>query len=167
MNLMLLLAFGENCCRKPRMAIARHGSHSGALLPVRNRVPLAQNWRFLPIFVPRSCNAEIFRMGPSTDRRSNRIAAPGCRLLGMAQRNKRTNSVRLNRCPEYNYPQALMEHGIAAIVRVGRSDDLAVALKASQWLVEYAESLLNGERQAKEETASTVSPNGSPPWRVC
>ena len=81
--------------------------------------------------------------------------------------NKPAHPVRLLRCPGYRDPQALMEHGIAAIVRVGRSDDLAVALKASQWLVEYAESLLNGERQAKEETASTVSPNGSPPWRVC
>jgi hypothetical protein len=53
------------------------------------------------------------------------------------------------------------------IVRVSQSEDLAVALKASQWLVEYAESLMNGKRQAKAETAAGVSPSGSPPWRVC
>jgi hypothetical protein len=53
------------------------------------------------------------------------------------------------------------------IVRVSQSEDLALALKASQWLVEYAESLMNGKRQAKEETASGVSQSGSPPSRVC
>jgi hypothetical protein len=46
------------------------------------------------------------------------------------------------------------------MVRISQCDDLALAMKASQWLVEYAESLRNGKRPAKEETASTVSPNG-------
>ena len=56
-----------------------------------------------------------------------------------------------------------MEHGIAALVRVSQSDDLAVALKAGQWLVEYGEKLM----KAKEEAASAVSPTGSPQMRVC
>jgi hypothetical protein len=60
-----------------------------------------------------------------------------------------------------------MEHGIAAIVRVSQCDDLALALKAAQWLVEYGERLLKGKRQTKEESPPTVSPNGSPPLRVC
>ena len=60
-----------------------------------------------------------------------------------------------------------MEHGTAGIVGVRQSEDLQLALKESQWVVEYAESLMNGKRQAKEGDASTVSPGGSPPWRVC
>ena len=91
----------------------------------------------------------------------------GCRLLGMAQGKRSGNSVRLNRCPEYDAPRALLEHGIAMIARVSQSEDLQLALTASQWLIEYAESLLNGKRQANGETASPLSPSGSPPWRVC
>jgi hypothetical protein len=63
--------------------------------------------------------------------------------------------------------QALLEHGIAAIVRVSQSDDLQLALKATQWLIEYAERSMKGKRQAKEEEASAVSPIGSPQLRVC
>ena len=77
--------------------------------------------------------------------------------------NKPARPVRLLRCPEYRDPRALMEHGIAALVRVSQSDDLAVALKAGQWLVEYGEKLM----KAKEEAASAVSPTGSPQMRVC
>jgi hypothetical protein len=76
-------------------------------------------------------------------------------------------TVRLYRCREYRDPWALLEHGIAAMVRLSRCDDPAIALKAGRWLVEYAESLMNGKPKAKEETASGVSPSGSPPWRVC
>ena len=81
--------------------------------------------------------------------------------------NKPARPVRLLRCREYRDPQALMEHGIAAMVRVSQCEDPALALKAGQWLVEYGERLLNGRRPAKKETASTDSPNGSSPWRVC
>ena len=77
--------------------------------------------------------------------------------------NKPAHPVRLQRCPEYGDAQALLEHGIAAMVRVSQSDDLAQALKAGRWLVEYGERLM----KAKEETASAVSPTGSPQWRVC
>lgn len=80
---------------------------------------------------------------------------------------KLAHPVKLRRCPEYDDPGALIEHGVAAMVRVTQGSDPQLALKASQWLVEYAESLRNGKRQAKEEAASTVSPDGSPPWRVC
>jgi hypothetical protein len=71
----------------------------------------------------------------------------------------------LRRCPEYNNPRALLEHGIAGMVRLSRCGDPAVALKAGQWLAEYAESLMKGKRQAKEEVAS--SQDGSGQWRVC
>ena len=81
--------------------------------------------------------------------------------------NKPARPVRLLRCPEYRDPQALMEHGIAAMVRVSQCDDPALALKASQWLVEYGGRLMSGKPKAKEEDASTDSPNGSSPWRVC
>jgi hypothetical protein len=60
-----------------------------------------------------------------------------------------------------------MEHGIAAMVRISQCDDPAIALKASQWLIEYAEGLIKGKRQAKEEDSSTLSPSGSAPLRVC
>jgi len=80
----------------------------------------------------------------------------------MANRNRLAEWVRLDRCPEYRDPRALLELGIDTMVRVSQCDDLALALKASQWLIEYAESLMNSKRQAKEETASTVSP-----LRVC
>jgi hypothetical protein len=79
----------------------------------------------------------------------------------------RTNSVRLNRCPEYDDPRALLEHGIAGMVRITQCDDPAMALKASHWLARYAESLMKGKPKAKEEDASAVSPSGSSPWRVC
>jgi hypothetical protein len=85
----------------------------------------------------------------------------------MAQGNKPENPIVLLRCPEYNNPQALLEHGMAGMVRVSKSGDPAVALKAGQWLVEYAESLRSGKRPAKEEDLSTASLGGSPPWRVC
>jgi hypothetical protein len=49
-----------------------------------------------------------------------------------------------------------MEIGVAMMVRVSRSEDMGMALKAAQWLVKYAEEL----RKAKEETAGGVSPNG-------
>ena len=81
--------------------------------------------------------------------------------------NKPARPVRLLRCPEYRDPQALMEQGIAAIVRISQCADPAIALKASQLLVEYAEGLIKGKRQAKEEDSSPVSPSGSPPLRVC
>jgi len=85
----------------------------------------------------------------------------------MAKRNQPAECVRLERCPGYDDPRALLEHGIAMIVRVSQCDDPALALKAGQWLVEYGERLLNGRRPAKQETASTDSLNGSSPWRVC
>jgi hypothetical protein len=85
----------------------------------------------------------------------------------MTKGNKPARPVRLLRCREYRNSQALMEQGIAAMVRVSQCDDPALAQKAGQWLVEYGERLLNGKRPAKEETASTDSPSGSPPWRVC
>ena len=69
----------------------------------------------------------------------------------------------LERCPGYRDPGALL----AGIVRISQSDDLALALKAGLWLVEYAASLRNGKCPAKEEAASAVSPNGSQQWRVC
>jgi hypothetical protein len=75
--------------------------------------------------------------------------------------------VRLDRCPEYDDARALLEIGIAGIVRVTQSSDPVVAKKAARWLAEYEERLRKSERQAKEETASGVSPSGSPPWRVC
>jgi hypothetical protein len=85
----------------------------------------------------------------------------------MMKGNKPARPVRLLRCPEYRDPRALVEHGIAAMMRISGCDDLAIALKAAQWLIEYGEGLMKGKRPAKEETASTDSPNGSPPWRVC
>jgi hypothetical protein len=47
------------------------------------------------------------------------------------------------------------------MVRLSRSEDPGVAMKAGRWLVAYGESRLDGKRQRKEETASTVSPSGS------
>jgi hypothetical protein len=76
-------------------------------------------------------------------------------------------TVRLDRCPEYRDPRALLEIGIAGIVRVSQCGDPVVAKKAAQWLAEYAERLLNSERQGKAEEASGDSPSGSPPSRVC
>jgi hypothetical protein len=51
----------------------------------------------------------------------------------------------LQRCPFYRDPRALVEHGIAAIVRMSQCEDLALALKAGQWLMEYGERLMNGK----------------------
>jgi len=53
----------------------------------------------------------------------------------MAKRNQPAECVRLERCPGYDDPRALLEHGIAMIVRVSQCDDPALALKAGQWLV--------------------------------
>ena len=88
-------------------------------------------------------------------------------MVSMAKGKKPTNPAILHRCPEYRDHRALMEHGIAAIVRVSQCDDLALAVKAIQWLVKYAESRMNGKHQPKEGAPSTVSPDGSPQWRVC
>jgi hypothetical protein len=85
----------------------------------------------------------------------------------MAKRNQPAEFVRLERCPGYDDPRALLEHGIAGIVRVIQCGDPAVAREAVQWLAEYEERLRKGERRAKEEEASGVSPSGSPPIRVC
>ena len=83
------------------------------------------------------------------------------------ERNKPARPVRLFCCPEYRDPRALVEHGIAAMMRISQCDDRAIALKASQWLIEYGEGLIKGKRQPKEEDSSTVSPSGSPQMRVC
>jgi hypothetical protein len=85
----------------------------------------------------------------------------------MMKGNKPARPVRLLRSPEYRDPQALIAHGIAALMRLSQCDDPAIALKASQWLIEYGEGLIKRKRQPKEEDSSTVSPSGSPPWRVC
>jgi len=85
----------------------------------------------------------------------------------MMKGNKPARPVRLLRCPEYRDPRALVEHGIAAMMRISQCDDRAIALKASQWLIEYGEGLIKGKRQPKEEDSSTVSPSGSPQMRVC
>jgi hypothetical protein len=85
----------------------------------------------------------------------------------MTKGNKPAHPAMLQRCPFYRDPRALIEHGIATIVRVSQCDDLALALKAAQWLVKYGEGLMKGKRQAKEEIAATVSPDGSGQWRVC
>jgi hypothetical protein len=77
--------------------------------------------------------------------------------------SEREETVRLRRCSEHDDPRALIEHGIAAMVRVTRCDDPQLALKAGQWLIEYGERFM----KAKEETASAVSPDGSARWRVC
>ena len=71
--------------------------------------------------------------------------------------------MRLRRCPEYDDLRALIEHGVAAMVRVSECEDRAIAMKAAQWLVEYGQRLM----KAKEETASAVSPTGSRQLRVC
>jgi hypothetical protein len=48
------------------------------------------------------------------------------------------------------------------MVKLTECSSPRVAREASQWLVEYGESLLKGKRQRKEEIASTVWP-----LRVC
>ena len=80
---------------------------------------------------------------------------------------EREETVRLDRYPEYRDPRALLEIGIAGIVRVIQCGDPRLARKAAQWLVKYAESLRSSEHGGKAEGASGVSPGGSGPWRVC
>ena len=89
------------------------------------------------------------------------------KVLKMTNGKKPRNSVRLDRCPEYDDARALLEIGIAAMVRLSRCGDPAVAREAAQWLAEYEERLRKSERQAEEETASGVSPGGSGQFRVC
>jgi hypothetical protein len=57
----------------------------------------------------------------------------------------------LERCPFYRDSRALLEIGIATIVRVSQCDDPAIALKAGRWLVEYGERLRKGEVMAQGE----------------
>jgi CO/xanthine dehydrogenase FAD-binding subunit len=60
------------------------------------------------------------------------------------------------RCPFYRDPWALIEHGIAGIVRVSRCEDARVALEASVWLIRYAEALL-GAKRAEEGNAAAIA----------
>ena len=66
---------------------------------------------------------------------------------------KPAQPVKLERCPEYRNPWALIEQGIAAMVRASQSEDPGVAMQAGEWLAEYAEKLRAGPRQVKEEIA--------------
>ena len=88
-------------------------------------------------------------------------------MVLMTKRKKPAHPMRLERCPEYDNPRALLEHEVAVMLRVSRSGDLAMALRARQLLVMYGERLLKGKRQVKEEAASTVLRDGSPHRRVC
>jgi hypothetical protein len=69
------------------------------------------------------------------------------------KRRKRAAPVKLERCEESRDARALLELGIAAMVRASRSGDVAVAKKAGEWLVKYAGSLLKEEERASGETA--------------
>jgi hypothetical protein len=90
----------------------------------------------------------------------------GGAIKNMKKGQEQTKTAALQRCPEYRDPWALIEHGIAGMVRLSRCRNPAVALEACRWLARYAESLLKSERQGKAGGASGVSPGGSPPWRV-
>jgi len=75
----------------------------------------------------------------------------------MANGNQPAECVKLNRCPGYDDPRALLEHGIAMIVRISQSDDLRVALQASVWLIRYAEALLRAQPPAEEGNAKAIA----------
>jgi hypothetical protein len=68
------------------------------------------------------------------------------------KRRKRARPVKLESCWEAGDARALLELGIAAMVRASRSGDGAVAKKAGAWLVEYAGSLLKEEERASGES---------------
>jgi hypothetical protein len=72
-------------------------------------------------------------------------------MVSMGKEKRPANPAMLQRCPEYRDPRALLEHEIAAIARVSQCEDLALALKAGQWLVEYGESLRKSEHQGKRK----------------
>ena len=70
---------------------------------------------------------------------------------------EQTHPVRLQRCPEYRDPWALLEHGIAAIVRLSQCDDPAIAMEAEQWLVEYGKDSVKRKSRGKASRVTKIS----------
>lgn len=57
----------------------------------------------------------------------------------------------------------LVQHGLANVVRVARSEDLKAALAACQWLVAYGEGLIEASKaKARLETARIEAAKGHP-----
>jgi hypothetical protein len=70
---------------------------------------------------------------------------------------KLTANIKVLRLAGYRNPHMIMEHCIAAMVRLTQEEKGVVALDAAKWLVGYAQSLLAQNPKTRESDQQIIS----------